>query len=115
MDRKTHIIDAADQNIGRLATKIAVLLRGKHKSQFAPYRDDGDFVVVRNIQKMKWSGKKGKQKIYYRYSGYLGGMKGETLEKLFSRNPEKVLKKAVWGMLPENRLRPKQIQRFRLQ
>lgn len=112
MNRQTQTIDAANKPLGRLATQIATLLRGKHKPDFIPYGDVGDFVVVKNIDKIKVTGKKMKQKIYYRYSGYPGGLRETPMETLFKKSPQEVLKKAVWGMLPKNKLRPKMIKRL---
>src|SRR4030042_2981013 len=99
MKRETHTIDATGKVSGRLATQIAVLLRGKQRPQFVPYLDMGDFVVVKNVEKMKFTGKKLLQKKYYHHSGYLGGLKEKPLGKLFLENPSEVLKKAVFGML----------------
>lgn len=113
MERKTHTIDATNKVLGRLATEVAILLRGKHKPDFAPYKEMGDFVMIKNVDKIKFTGKKMEQKKYYRHSGYLGGLKTTPLKKLFERNPGEVLRKAVWGMLPKNRLRAKQIQRLK--
>jgi large subunit ribosomal protein L13 len=115
MQRKTHTIDATDKSLGRLAAEIAKLLRGKHKPDFAPYRDMGDFVVVKNVEKIKITGKKLKQKVYYRHSGYPGGLKQIPMGRLFKENPGEVLKKAVWGMLPKNKLRKKMIKRLKFQ
>lgn len=112
MERKTHLIDATDKVLGRLASRIAILLRGKHKPDFAPYRDQGDFVKVKNVDKIKLTGRKMAQKKYYRHSGYPGGLKTTSLEELFSRDPAEVLRRAVFGMLPKNRLRKKQIKRL---
>lgn len=114
MKRETHIIDATNKVLGRLATEIAILLRGKHKKDFAPYKDIGDFVTVKNVNKIKWTGKKMEKKIYYRHTGYLGGLKKTPLKKLWNRNPAQVFKKAVFGMLPKNKLRAKQIKRFKV-
>ncbi len=114
MERKTHTIDAANRVLGRLATEIAVLLRGKNKPDFAPNKDMGDFVTVRNFSKIRITGKKFEQKIYYRHTGYLGGLKEVPLKKLFEKDPAEVLKKAVFGMLPKNKLRVKQIKRLRI-
>jgi large subunit ribosomal protein L13 len=96
-----------------LASKIAILLRGKHKPNFVSHKDMGDFVVVKNVEKIKFSGKKKEQKKYYHHSGYLGGLKEKPLKTLFEENPEKVLEKAVYGMLPKNKLRAKQIKRLK--
>ena len=115
MERKTHTIDASGKVLGRLATQIAVLLRGKHKPTFVPYKDEGDSVVVKNIKNLKFTGKKLEQKKYYRYSGYPGGLKETPLKKLFTEKPAEVLKKAVWGMLPRNKLRKEMIKRLKIE
>ena len=113
--RQTHIIDAKGKSLGRLASQIALLLRGKHKPNFAPHKDIGDFVVVKNFSKVKFTGKKLEQKIYYRHSGYLGGLKEIKLKDLLKKNPEKVLKKAVLGMLPKNKLARRMIKRLKIE
>lgn len=115
MKRNTHTIDASDQVLGRLATRIAILLRGKHKADFIPYKDMGDFVVVKNVDKIKLTGKKREQKKYYHHSGYIGGLKEVPIEKISKRNPGEVLKRAVYGMLPKNKLRPEQIKRLKFE
>ena len=114
-ERDTHTIDATNKILGRLAVEIAALLRGKHKTDFVPYKDMGDFVNVNNIDKMKVTGKKIEQKIYYHHSGYLGGLKETPLKKLIeNKEMDKVLKMAVFGMLPGTKLRPKQIKRLKI-
>ncbi len=100
-----HKIDAKNQRLGRLAVKIANLLRGKDKADFVPYRDVGDKVTVINADKIKVTGKKAKDKIYYRHSGYPGGIKERTFEQAMERDSREVLRKAVYGMLPKNKLR----------
>ncbi|UZE93164.1 MAG: 50S ribosomal protein L13 [Candidatus Nealsonbacteria bacterium] len=115
MQRKTHTIDAEDKVLGRLASKVAILLRGKQKPDFVPYKDMGDIVIVKNVEKLKITGRKMEQKKYYRYSGYPGGLKEIPLKRLFKTKPEEVLKKAVYGMLPKNKLRSKQIKRLRFE
>lgn len=112
MTRKTHIIDATNKVLGRLASEIAIILRGKHKFNFNPSKDLGDFVVVKNVEKLKITGKKMEEKRYFRHSGYLGGVKFIPLKKLFKEKPGQVLKKAVYGMLPKNKLRARQIKRL---
>ncbi|MCF7795902.1 50S ribosomal protein L13 [Patescibacteria group bacterium] len=109
MERKIHKIDATDISLGRLSTKIANLLRGKGKVSYLPHVDNGDFVVVSNVDKIKITGKKLKDKKYYHYSGYPGGMK-ETAMKDKSR--EDVLKNSVLHMLPDNKLRRNMIKRL---
>lgn len=98
------LIDAQGQTLGRLATQVATLLRGKHKPHFSPHLDVGDFVVVVNAEKVVLTGRKLKQKIYYRHSGYPGGLRAATAEKLLKEKPARVLEHAVRGMLPKNRL-----------
>lgn len=115
MEHKTHTIDAAEKSLGRLAAQIAVFLRGKHKRDFFPYKDMGDFVIVKNVNKIKLTGKKIEQKKYYRHSGYPGGFKEIPLKKIFERDPALVLKKAVFGMLPKNKLRAKMIKRLKIE
>ncbi|MBM3250841.1 MAG: 50S ribosomal protein L13 [Candidatus Nealsonbacteria bacterium] len=115
MQRKDHIIDATNKVLGRLATEIAILLRGKHKPDFAPNKDIGDFVIVKNIGKIKLTGRKFEQKVYYRHTGYLGGLKKTSFKELFKREPGEVLKRAVFGMLPKNKLRAKQIKRLKFE
>lgn len=112
-DRKSFTIDAENKIVGRLAAKIAVLLRGKNKPDFFPNKDIGDFVLVKNISKIKFTGKKTEKKVYYRHSGYLGGLKIKTAKTLMAENPKEILKKAVYGMLPKNKLRSRQIKRLK--
>ncbi len=114
-ERETKIIDVENKRLGRIAVEIANLLRGKGKESFAPYKDVGDFVVVKNIKKISFSGNKIRNKKYYRHSGYLGGLKETPLKKLFEEKPAEVLKKAVYGMIPSNKLRAKQIKRLKIE
>ena len=104
IQREWVLIDANDQNLGRLATRIATLLLGKHKPEFTPGVDLGDFVVVINAERIRVTGNKLDQKVYYRHSGYPGGLKATTLREQLRRHPERVIRSAVWGMLPHNRL-----------
>ncbi len=113
MERETHTIDASQRSPGRIATEIAVLLRGKNKPDFEPHMDVGDIVVVENVEEMKITGKKLEQKKYYRHSGYPGGLKEEPLEDLMENDPAEVLRRAVFGMLPKNKLRSEQIKRLK--
>ena len=99
-----YVVDAADQRLGRLATEIAMILRGKNKPEYTPHMDAGDFVVVVNAEKVVVTGKKSSQKLYRRHSGRPGGMKTETFEHLQGRIPERIIEKAVKGMLPKNNL-----------
>jgi large subunit ribosomal protein L13 len=103
-DQKWYVVDAADQRLGRLATQIAMVLRGKNKPQYTPFMDTGDFVIVINAEKVGVTGKKSEQKIYRRHSGRPGGMKEETFADLQKRIPERIIEKAVKGMLPKNSL-----------
>ena len=113
MERNTHTIDATDRILGRLATEIAILLRGKNKASFDPAIDGGDRVEVKNVAGIKVTGAKMKQKIYYHHTGYPGGLKEETLEKLWDRlGPDEVLRRAVWNMLPKNNSRKAMIKRL---
>jgi large subunit ribosomal protein L13 len=104
IERKWHIIDASGKILGKVATQIANLLMGKHKPMYAPYLDTGDYVIVLNAAKVRVTGKKAKQKTYYRHSGYPGGIKAETFEKMLATHPARVIEHAVKGMLPHNRL-----------
>jgi large subunit ribosomal protein L13 len=104
VQRDWYVVDAADQRLGRLATEIAMVLRGKNKPEFTPHMDAGDFVVVVNAEKVVVTGKKSSQKLYRRHSGRPGGMKTETFEHLQGRIPERIIEKAVKGMLPKNNL-----------
>lgn len=112
MKSNTHIINAEGKSLGRLAAEVAALLQGKNKTDFVRYKDMGDSVVVENVDKIKITGKKMEQKIYYRHSGYFGGLKETPLKKLFKEEPAEVLKIAVFGMLPKNKLRDKMIKRL---
>jgi large subunit ribosomal protein L13 len=104
IEREWHIIDAADKTLGRLSTQIARLLMGKHKPIYTPSQDTGDFVVVINADKVRVTGNKSRQKLYYRHSGYPGGLKSISLEKTMQKYPTRVIEYAVKGMLPHTRL-----------
>lgn len=104
IDRKWYVVDAKDAVLGRLATKVATYLRGKNKPVFTPNVDTGDFVIVINAEKVRLTGKKMTDKVYYHHSGYIGGIKAQTTKELLEKKPEKIIEKAVWGMLPKNRL-----------
>ncbi len=112
--REWHIIDASDKVLGRLATQIAVLLMGKHKPIFSRHLDTGDFVVVINAEKIRVTGNKTKQKLYHRHSGYPGGLKSISLERMMQTHPTRVIEHAVKGMLPHTRLRAKMMKRLRV-
>lgn len=115
MERKTHTVNAQGRALGKVAVEAANLLRGKHKAEYAPYKDVGDFVTVQNFQKTRFSGNKTAQKTYARHSGYLGNLRQTTLGELFAKRPQEVLRKAVWGMLPGNKLRARQIKRLKIE
>ncbi|AKG23486.1 50S ribosomal protein L13 [Calothrix sp. 336/3] len=104
IEREWYVVDAADQRLGRLATEIAMVLRGKNKPEYTPHMDTGDFVIVINAEKVAVTGKKRTQKLYRRHSGRPGGMKTETFAKLQDRIPERIIEQAVKGMLPKNSL-----------
>ena len=104
LEEQWYVIDATDCRLGRLATQIAEIIRGKNKPQFTPHMDTGDFVIVINAEKVTVSGNKGNDKLYRRHSGRPGGMKVETFNQLQNRIPERIIEKAVKGMLPKNRL-----------
>ena len=103
-DRAWYIVDATELPVGRLASEIVKILRGKNKPQFAPHLDVGDHVIVINASKVELSGDKANKKIYYSHSGYPGGLKEEKFSSLRDKKPEKIIEKAVWGMVPKNRL-----------
>lgn len=109
-----HKIDATNKILGRLAVEIANLLRGKNKPNFVPYLDVGDKVVVINTDKIKVTGQKMKQKIYYRHSGYPGGIKATKLAEAIEKDSRQVVRRAVYGMLPKNKLRDKIIKKLKL-
>jgi large subunit ribosomal protein L13 len=113
-ERKWLVVDAEGQTLGRLATQIADALRGKRKVEYTPHVDTGDFVVVINAEKISVTGKKRTDKRYYRHSGYPGGIKSRTLEEMLDRRPEEVIRKAVKGMLPRNRLARRQITKLKV-
>lgn len=113
-ERKWYVIDATDLTLGRLATKIATILKGKNKVSFAPHLDNGDYVVVTNCNKFKVTGSKLTDKMYYRHTGYLGGLKEISLEDLLTKKPTKALEFAVNGMLPKNKLRTWMLSRLKL-
>ncbi len=109
-----YLIDASGKTVGRLATRIATILRGKDKPEFTPHADTGDFVVVINADKVQFTGKKWAQKTYYWHSHYPGGLKSITAGKLFKKAPEEILRKAVWGMLPKNKWQKRLITRMKI-
>ena len=104
IERKWYVVDATDMTLGRLASEVATVLRGKNKPIFTPHMDTGDYVIIVNAAKVKVTGKKLDQKIYYRHSGYVGGMKETTLREMMAKKPERVIELAVKGMLPKGPL-----------
>lgn len=104
IERKWYIVDASEKTLGRLASRLAARLRGKHKPEYTPHADTGDCFIVLNVDKLKVTGKKAGDKVYYRHSNYPGGLKQETFEKLHARKPAEVLEMAVRGMLPKGPL-----------
>ena len=109
-----YVVSAADDTLGRVAARVAAVLRGKHKATFSPHIDGGDFVVVTDAEKIRVTGKKLRQKIYYRHTGYPGGLRAEELRHLLDRWPEEVMLRAVRGMLPHNRLGARVLRRLRI-
>jgi large subunit ribosomal protein L13 len=114
IDKKWYLVDAKDKVLGRLATQIAMRLRGKHKPIFTPHADTGDFVVVINADKVTLTGRKWSNKIYYRHSGYIGGLKQISAKKLHEKNPTDILRFAVKGMLPKNSLGRRQLKKLKI-
>ncbi len=116
--KETHndwvVIDAAGQTVGRLATRIATVLRGKHKPDYSPHLAGGDYVIVINAEKVVFTGRKLDQKVYTRYSGYQGGLKTTTARVMLDRHPDRVLRHAVWGMLPKTRQGRRLIRRLKV-
>jgi large subunit ribosomal protein L13 len=112
--REWRVLDASEHVLGRLATEAARLLRGKHRADFTPHLDTGDFVVVINADKLRVSGDKLADKLYYRHSGRPGSLRVESLEERMAKYPERVIKDAVWGMLPKNRLGRKLIRKLKV-
>src|SRR4051794_40521955 len=114
IERQWYVVDADARTLGRLATQIADVLRGKGKPAYTPHVDTGDFVIVVNAEKVHVTGQKLDQKIYYRHSGYPGGLRERTLREQLARRPEEVLRKAVKGMLPRNRLGRQQLTKLKI-
>ena len=114
VERKWHLIDAEDKTLGRLASEIARILRGKNKPQYTPHVDTGDFVVVVNADRVKVSGRKAEQKLYRRHTGYPGGLRETSYEQMMDRKPTEILHKAVWGMIPKTRLGRQQFKKLKI-
>jgi large subunit ribosomal protein L13 len=114
VQRDWYVIDAENQVLGRLATQIATLLRGKHKPTYTPSMDGGDFVVVVNAEKIRMTGRKAEQKLYHRHTGYPGGLRTTTYRTMLQRHPDRILRLAVKGMLPKGRLGRRQLLKLRI-
>jgi large subunit ribosomal protein L13 len=114
VERTWHVIDATDVVLGRLASQVATLLRGKHKATFAPHVDNGDFVIVINAEKVALTGNKRDTKLAYRHSGYPGGLRSVTYRELLEKRPERAIEKAVRGMLPKNSLAAQQLSKLKV-
>jgi large subunit ribosomal protein L13 len=114
VERTWHVVDATDVVLGRLASQVAVLLRGKHKATFAPHVDNGDFVIVINADKVALTGNKRETKLAYRHSGYPGGLRSVTYAELLEKRPERAIEKAVRGMLPKNSLAAQQLSKLKV-
>lgn len=114
IQREWYVIDATDVVLGRLAAQTATLLRGKHKPTFAPHADTGDFVIVVNAEKVHLSGTKKTTKMAYRHSGYPGGLTATPFGELLAKDPRKAIEKAVWGMLPKNKLGRQQLKKLKV-
>lgn len=112
--RDWYLVDAEGQTLGRLATEVALRLRGKHKPQFTPHMDTGDYIVIVNAEKIRVTGNKLKDKIYHHHTGYIGHLKSISLEKLLQKSPERVIQKAVKGMLPKNSLGRQMISKLKV-
>ena len=114
VERKWYVVDAEGQHLGRLATEIVRVLRGKNKPQYTPHVDVGDFVVVVNADRVAVTGRKAEQRVYRRHSGYPGGMKETSYEQMLARKPTEVIRKAVYGMMPKTRLARKQFKKLKI-
>jgi large subunit ribosomal protein L13 len=114
VERKWYVVDAEGKHLGRLATEIVRVLRGKNKPQYTPHVDVGDFVVVVNADRVGVTGRKAQQRVYRRHSGYPGGMKETSYEQMLARKPTEVLRKAVYGMMPKTRLARKQFKKLKI-
>jgi len=114
VERRWYVVDAEGKHLGRLATEIVRVLRGKNKPQYTPHVDVGDFVVVVNADRVAVTGRKAEQRVYRRHSGYPGGMKETSYEQMFARKPTEVLRKAVYGMMPKTRLARRQFKKLKI-
>lgn len=114
IEKKWYVVDAKERVLGRLATQIATVLRGKHKTQFTPHMDAGDYVVVVNADKVVLTGNKLEKKVYYRHSGYVGGLKKTLAKEMLQKKPENIIRLAVKGMLPKNSLGRRQLKKLKV-
>ena len=114
VEREWVLIDATDQILGRVAAKAAHILKGKHKPQYTPHVDTGDFVIIVNADKIRVTGNKGTDKVYYRHTGHPGGLKSETFNEAMAKHPERVIEHAVKGMLPKNKLAAQQLKKLKV-
>ncbi len=114
IEKKWYVVDATDKVLGRLATQIALRLRGKHRPDFTPHLDTGDFIIVVNAEKVRLTGRKLDQKMYHKHSGYLGGLKSMTARQMLEKKPEDVIKLAVRRMLPKNKLARQQLKKLKV-
>ena len=114
VERKWYVVDATDKVLGRLASEIAQILRGKRKPEYAPHADVGDHVIVINAEKVKVTGAKAENKVYHRHTGYAGGLRTTPYSRMIERHPDRVIRKAVQGMLPHTRLGRTQIKKLRV-
>ncbi|NLL49038.1 MAG: 50S ribosomal protein L13, partial [Firmicutes bacterium] len=114
VERKWYVVDAEGQTLGRLATQVATILKGKHKPIYTPHVDTGDHVIVINAEKIHLTGNKLQDKKYYRHSGYPGGIKSVTAGEVLNRHPERVIEAAVWGMIPHNKLGRQMIKKLKV-
>lgn len=114
VEQRWHLIDAADQVVGRLAVKIADILRGKHRPEYTPHQDTGEFVIVINAEKIKFTGNKWDAQKYESYSGYPGGLKSVTAKEMLAKHPERILEQAVRRMVPRNRLGRQQMKKLKI-
>lgn len=114
VQRDWYVVDATDKTLGRLASEIAFRLRGKHKAEFTPHVDTGDYIVVVNAERVAVTGRKASQKTYHRFTGYVGHMKSITFDKLITSHPERAIEHAVRGMLPKNRLGRQMIKKLKV-
>ena len=114
VEKKWYVVDARDQVVGRLATRVAIILRGKHKPIYTPHVDTGDFVIIINADKARFTGNKLDKKEYYHHTGYPGGIKMKTAREIMEKNPDRILMSAIRGMIPKNRLGRRQLSKLKV-